>query len=170
MYKKIAIIGIMGSGKSTLAIKLGKLLNIDVHHLDKIYFKPGWVKIPSEEGESIQRKIASKDSWIIDGNWTGSMDIRLAPADTIIFLDFPKWFSLYRTLKRALFSRGKQPPDKQEGNREKFAWGLFKAILNYPRERIYKTIENNSENTKIHILKSQREVDNFIDELQNQKK
>lgn len=38
--KRFAIIGPPGSGKSTFANKLGKLLDIPVHHLDRHRFEP----------------------------------------------------------------------------------------------------------------------------------
>ncbi|MBB3151075.1 GTPase SAR1 family protein [Paenibacillus endophyticus] len=44
--KKIVLIGSGGSGKSTLASKLGGILSIEVHHLDVIFWKPGWISTP----------------------------------------------------------------------------------------------------------------------------
>jgi len=42
--KKFALIGLPGSGKSTFASKLGKILGIPVHHLDRHMFEPGGKK------------------------------------------------------------------------------------------------------------------------------
>ena len=36
--KRIAIFGLPGSGKSTFAVKLGKIMDMPVHHLDKHMF------------------------------------------------------------------------------------------------------------------------------------
>ncbi|TOH24481.1 AAA family ATPase, partial [Vibrio parahaemolyticus] len=38
--KRIAVIGSGGSGKSTFSALLGKKLNLPVHHLDQLYWKP----------------------------------------------------------------------------------------------------------------------------------
>jgi adenylate kinase family enzyme len=47
--KKIVLIGSGGSGKSTLARQLGEKLEINVLHLDSLFWKPGWVETPREE-------------------------------------------------------------------------------------------------------------------------
>ncbi|MDQ3021062.1 MAG: topology modulation protein [Bacteroidota bacterium] len=39
--KRILIIGNGGTGKSTLGEKLGKILNLEVTHLDKMTYNPG---------------------------------------------------------------------------------------------------------------------------------
>jgi len=45
---KIVIIGSPGAGKSTLARDLGFLLQINVVHLDRIFWKPGWKEKPRD--------------------------------------------------------------------------------------------------------------------------
>ncbi len=55
--KRIAIIGCGGAGKSTLARELGKILDLPVVHLDRVYWKPGWEPTPREAFVAEQRKI-----------------------------------------------------------------------------------------------------------------
>ena len=45
--KRIAIIGSPGVGKSTFARQLGDITGIEVFHLDRLFWKPGWVETPS---------------------------------------------------------------------------------------------------------------------------
>jgi adenylate kinase family enzyme len=85
--KKIILIGSGGSGKSTLARKLGDKLEIDVYHLDALFWKPNWEGAPKDEQRKVQNDLVKKEEWIIDGNYGGTMDIRLNAADTVIFLD-----------------------------------------------------------------------------------
>ena len=46
---KMCIFGCPGSGKSTLSKHLSSILNLNVYHLDNIYWKPNWVNISREE-------------------------------------------------------------------------------------------------------------------------
>lgn len=109
--KKIALIGSGGSGKSTLARKLGKKLNIEVYHLDALLWKPNWTPTSKEEQRNIQNELVKKDQWIIDGNYSGTMDIRLNAADAIILVDISRVRCVYRVLKRMIQYRGKSRPD-----------------------------------------------------------
>src|SRR6266404_5200610 len=117
--KKILIIGSGGAGKSTFAARLGKVLELDVIHLDKLYWKPGWVETPKEEWKEIVEEIVKRDSWIIDGNYGGTREIRLRACDTVILLDTPRYICIYRILKRALLYRNRTRPDMGTSCREK---------------------------------------------------
>lgn len=64
--KRIAIIGLSGSGKSTFAIKLGKLLNIPIHHLDRHMFD-GRKKRDTTEFLAFKEPLLKVDTWIIEG-------------------------------------------------------------------------------------------------------
>lgn len=47
--EKIVIIGSAGAGKTTFARRLGKILDIEVFHLDRYFWGEGWrEKSPSE--------------------------------------------------------------------------------------------------------------------------
>ncbi|MHC0064340.1 hypothetical protein ACWATR_15805 [Nostoc sp. UIC 10890] len=86
--KKILIIGSGGAGKSTLARELGTILGLEVIHLDVWYWNPGWVETPKTKWQSIIQDLTLRESWIMDGNYSGTLDIRLSVADTVFFVKF----------------------------------------------------------------------------------
>jgi len=157
--KRIAITGISGSGKSTLANKLGKKLDLPVFHLDKYFWGIGWKKryATKEEFTSVVDGFAKQDKWIIDGNYRSSnIDLRLERADTIIFLDFPKWRCLWRVFTR-IFNR-KQPFDKTEGVRNKIDWFLIKWIWNYKIAEMRARVAKHKDNKRVFVVRNNREI------------
>ena len=86
-YEKIIVLGAGGSGKTTLAKKLSKKSGIKVYHLDKEYWLPNWQRPDNEQWKSKIEKLAKQDSWIMDGNYIDTLDIRLSSADLVIMLD-----------------------------------------------------------------------------------
>ena len=89
--KRISIVGSGGAGKSTFAHQLADILHLPVIHLDALYWQPGWVATPQDEWRDKQQQLVQQECWIIDGNYTSTLDVRFAVADTIIFLDFPRF-------------------------------------------------------------------------------
>ena len=47
--ERILVIGCPGAGKSTLSRQLGEKLGLPVIHLDRLFWKPGWVESTREE-------------------------------------------------------------------------------------------------------------------------
>jgi adenylate kinase family enzyme len=84
--QKVAIIGSCGAGKSTLAVNLGKKLDLPVIHLDAYYWQSGWQSADAQQWLQIQEELIRKNRWIIDGNYGGTLDIRLTAADTVLSL------------------------------------------------------------------------------------
>lgn len=85
--KRIMIIGSPGSGKSTFARQLADITGRPLIHLDKEFWNSGWVETPRAEWRKKQELFISGDEWIIDGNYGGTMLIRMEKADTIICFD-----------------------------------------------------------------------------------
>lgn len=169
--KKIAIIGSGGSGKSTFARKLGEKLQIEVFHLDAILWKTNWTAVSKNQQEAIQRQLVSKDQWIIDGNYNGTLDLRLNAADCIIFMDMPRKLCVYRVFKRMLLYRNRQRPDMAEGCRERFDLNFLKWIWNYPRDKrpgVYQKLQRLQDHKEIVILTSSKEARNFISQLKTE--
>ncbi len=163
---KILIIGIPGSGKSTFANKLGKVLEREVIHLDKLYRKPGWVvAFAKDEWVELIRDLVAKERWIIDGNYTNTLDIRLAAADTVVFLNFNKFLCLYRVWLRCYKKDPLFGIDKAEGDRNRLSWDLIKKIITYPRKEILQKLERAKTGKKIFIAKNSREAKNLLKEF-----
>ncbi|PGT19687.1 MULTISPECIES: DNA topology modulation protein [Bacillus cereus group] len=166
--KKIILIGSGGSGKSTLAKQLGNKLNIKVYHLDALFWKPNWQGVPRDEQITVQNNLVKGEKWIIDGNYGGTMDIRLKAADTIIFLDIHRTICVYRAFKRMIQYRNKTRPDMGAGCEERFDLQFFKWIWEYPKTKrpaILTKLDQLSKNKKVIILKSPNEVQRFLTEV-----
>lgn len=166
--KKIIVIGSGGSGKSTLARSLGEKLNIQVYHLDALFWKPNWVGVPKDEQRKVQNELVRKQQWIIDGNYGGTMDIRIKAADTIIFLDIHRIICVYRAFKRMIQYRNRTRPDMAEGCEERLDFQFLKWIWDYPKTKkpdILKSLEELSTEKNIIVLKTPYGVKQFIDNI-----
>ncbi|MBY0122012.1 DNA topology modulation protein [Bacillus sp. S/N-304-OC-R1] len=167
--RKIVIIGSGGAGKSTFARKLGHILNRNVYHLDVLFWKPNWEGVPRDEQIKIQNEIIQEEEWIMDGNYSGTMEIRLQTADTIIFLDISRTICLFRVIKRMIKYRNKTRPDMGEGCKEKIDIPFLKWVWNYPkakRPEILKKLHGLSSCKKVIILRSPKEVQQFLDKVE----
>ena len=47
--KKIIIIGSPGAGKSTFSFALAEKTGLPLYHIDKLFWKAGWVSVEKEE-------------------------------------------------------------------------------------------------------------------------
>jgi adenylate kinase family enzyme len=103
---RILVLGSPGAGKSTFSRRLGIVLGFPVIHLDAHFWKPGWEKPERKAWIETQRElIASSESWIMDGNYGSTIEVRLREADTVILLDIPRRVCLSRVFRRRLLYR-----------------------------------------------------------------
>ena len=162
--RKVLVIGSGGSGKTTLARRLAARLNIELIHLDSLYWKPGWVETPKSEWLKIVEEIVNRDTWIMDGNYSGTLDLRIRACDTVIFLDIPRLVCLWRVGKRLLLNWNKTRPDMAEECREKFNPGFMLWIWGYRKRTRPKVLALLSESTskRILVLRSQRDIKEFL--------
>ena len=163
--RKVLVIGAGGSGKSTFARRIGQLLNIEVIHLDTHYWNPGWVETPKPDWQKTVEELLRRDSWIIDGNYSGTLDLRLKACDTVIFLDMARPICLWRVLKRLVLYRNTVRPDMAVGCHEKFNLRFMHWVWNYPkrtRPKVVKMLREGAGNKKVVWLRTQSEVEEFL--------
>lgn len=100
--KRIAVTGPAGAGKSRLARNLGDAFEIEVLHLDSLFWKPGWVPTPTAEWEAMQRRELARDSWIVDAQYDDMIPDWLDAADAVVFVDASPLRCLWRASRRRL--------------------------------------------------------------------
>lgn len=162
--ERIMIIGCGGAGKSTLARQLGERLNLPVVHLDKLFWKPGWISVSREEFDRLHREALAEEKWILDGNFDRTMAERIRHCDTVIYLDFSRVACLMGVVKRILTTYGTVRPDMGEGCPERFDLDFLKWVWNFnrnKRENTYRLL-NETEGVEKIVLKNRRAVKRFL--------
>jgi adenylate kinase family enzyme len=161
---RIIVLGSSGSGKSTLARRLGALLAVEVIHLDSYYWQPHWVATPAAEWTARVMELLRGDRWVMDGNYLSSLELRVARADTVIFIDQSRWVCLWRCLRRWARHRGQNRPELAAGCYEKIDLDFLKWIWNYPRDvkpDIERVLEQHSEK-RVVWLRGSAAADTFL--------
>ena len=167
--RRILLIGAGGSGKSALATRIAAQTGLPLIHLDYLFWKPGWVETPRDEWRRIVEKLVQRDVWVMDGNYGGTLDLRLAACDTVLFLDLPPLVCCWRVLKRRVQFHNKSRPDFGSGCPERLNWEFLRWIWSYRRKRRPKILEKLStaaaQGKQVIILRKSKALENFLAQL-----
>ena len=169
--KRVLVIGSGGAGKSTFARRLGERLGVPVIHLDRVYWRAGWVETPKEEWKKKVEELCAGDSWVMDGNYSGTLEARLEACDSVVFLDLPRILCLWRVVKRSLLYRRRGRPDMAEGCPERLDREYLLFLLwvwNYrkrSRPTVLRRLAEQSGGKQIFILRSDADVERFLAEV-----
>ncbi len=161
-WKRVAIVGPCGSGKSTLAEQLGRLLRLEVIHLDQVLFLG--VPMPKEEKAAKVADLVRGRRWIIEGDHPATQPLRFAAADMIVFLDVPAHVCLWRAVGRRIRRRRKRATGSGD-RRLRMGWRALKCIALYPlrtRRKVIAQIEAYSDEREAVALRGSEEVDAFL--------
>ncbi|MEM6612577.1 MAG: DNA topology modulation protein [Cyanobacteria bacterium P01_C01_bin.72] len=166
--KRVAIIGSCGAGKSTLSKALGKKLKLPIIHLDRHYWKAGWQESDGQKWQQRHQDLIKGDRWIIDGNYGNTMNLRLAAADTIIWLDFNRYLCLWRVFRMYMQYGGKTRPDMAHGCPERLNWEFLIYVWNFPRShrpQILTQLAQLQDNQRIIILENPGQVPDLFKQI-----
>ncbi|PDH37872.1 MAG: hypothetical protein CNE99_07685 [OM182 bacterium MED-G24] len=102
----------------------------------------------------------AQDTWIIDGNYSSSIEERIQRADTVIFLDMSVWVCVTGAVRRYFQYRGTHRPDVTEGDNERLTMDFLGWILGYwrnRRPRVLALLNAPRHDTRVTILRRRRE-------------
>ena len=165
--RKIIIIGCPGSGKTTFAEKLQRVTNLPLYYLDAIWHKPDKTHISREEYDRKLAEIFQTEEWIIDGNYSRTIEERIQNSDTIFLFDVPTEVCLQGATERLGKERYDLPwidtvlDPKFKQEIEAFPYKVL--------PRIYELLEKYCDGKNVIVFKSREEADRFIDGIQNGK-
>ena len=165
VMKRLLIIGAGGAGKTTLARRLAARTKLPLIYLDQLYWRAGWETTPAEEWCAKVQKIVDGDAWIMDGNYGGTLDIRLEACDTVLFLDLPRMVCLWRVLRRRLSHMRRARSELPAGCSDRLTWEFLAWIWTYPvrrRGRILRRLAAEGGRKRVVILRSAKAIEAFL--------
>ena len=101
--RRILIYGVTGSGKTTFAAELGRRTGIAWHEVDQLTWEPGWTPVPDGEQRRRITELCAGDSWVLDSAYSRWVDAVTDRVQFVVGLDFPRWVSFARLLRRTAF-------------------------------------------------------------------
>jgi len=163
---KVVIIGVSAVGKSTFARAFAQKTGRAVTHMDTIMWEPGWNYVGAEVTARTIREIAVTDNWVIEGYITKAARADLfQQADSIIYLDYPRWIGVWRYLRRSIAHK-RNARVELPGSPDTFSFKTAKLI--WQKGEVWKLnkllLENDWED-KIIRLHSPKEAASFIQNL-----
>ena len=158
--KKVIVIGCPGSGKTTFAEKLRDITDLPLFYLDAIWHKPDKSHILREEYDDRLTEILALDSWIIDGNYSRTIERRMLECDTVFLFDLP----VEECIEGAISRIGKPRYDMPWIEKE-IDPAFIKSIEDFPSKNlptIYELVDKYKDGRTVVIFKSREQADEYL--------
>ncbi len=157
--EKILVIGCPGSGKSTFSRALHNKTGIPLYHLDMMYWNADKTTVEKKVFLERLSAVLKRDKWIIDGNYSSTMELRMAACDTVFFLDYPSHVCLDGVKKRRGKPRADMPWIENEEDAE-FA-EFIKSFNEQQRPKVIALLDKYRDK-RIVVFTKREEADDFL--------
>ena len=167
--RRVLVLGCPGAGKSTLARSLGEALSLPVVHLDKLWWKSGWINRTEGEFDALLDAVLLGEEWVIDGNYLRTLPRRLERCDAVVLLDYPRRVCLLRALRRILTWRGRTRPDMAADCPERLDGEFVRWIWEFHRTQRPQVLELLDGWTgEKHVFRSPKDCTRFLAKLERE--
>jgi adenylate kinase family enzyme/8-oxo-dGTP pyrophosphatase MutT (NUDIX family) len=126
--RRVLVAGVTGSGKTRLAARLAQVSGLPFVEADQLTWEPGWVQVEDDEQRRRIGEVCAGESWILDHAYGKWQDLPLARAELVVGLDYPRWVSLGRLLRRTV-GRAVDGKPVCNGNRESWRLALSRESI-----------------------------------------
>jgi adenylate kinase family enzyme len=100
---RVIFYGVTGSGKSSAARAYAMATGLPEFSADDdVGWLPGWQQPSTEQQRTVAQGIAAQDRWVLDSAYGVWRDLVVPRADLIVGLDYPRWLSLSRLIRRSV--------------------------------------------------------------------
>lgn len=100
---RVLFYGVTGSGKSSAARAYAAASGLPEFSADDdIGWLPGWQQRSVEQQRELAADVAARERWVLDSAYGHWRDIVVPRAELVIALDYPRWLSLSRLVRRSL--------------------------------------------------------------------
>ena len=160
--KKVIIIGCCGSGKSTFARQLHACTGIPLFHLDQLNWNADKTTVEKEVFLKRVQDVIQKNSWIIDGNYGSSIEMRMQACDTVFFLDYPVDICIQGIHERVGKIRADMPWVEHEVDED-----LIEFVKNYEREDRPEVLNllSKYKEKEIHLFRTRKDAKTYLELL-----
>ncbi len=100
--QRVLVYGVTGSGKTTLAEQIAGATGLPWYAMDDLTWEPGWVPVELDEQRRRVEAVCSADTWVIDTAYGAWLDLVLPRVERVVALDYPRWLSLQRLVRRSV--------------------------------------------------------------------
>lgn len=160
--KRVIVIGCPGSGKSTFARALQAKTGLPLHYLDMMFWNADKTTVSREEFDKRLDAVLSTDRWLIDGNYSRTLEKRIAASDTVFLLDLPTDVCLLGVKQR----QGKPRPDMpwiENGEDAEFL-KFIKEFADHSRPKILSLLGKYNDKRTV-IFYSHEEIDKYLSDF-----
>ena len=161
--KKVIVIGCPGSGKTTFAEKLHKKTGMPLYYLDAIWHKADRTHISREEFDTRINEIFAEDEWIIDGNYSRTIEARLKECDTVFLFDLPTEICLQGASER--LGKGRYDMPWIDTELDPTLRQKIEAFAGKKLTFIYNLLDKYRRNREIVVFKSREKADDYLDKM-----
>ena len=158
--KKVLVIGSPGAGKSTFSRRLKEKTGLPLYYLDMIWHLSDKTNVAKEEFDAKLEEILKMDRWIIDGNYSRTLEMRMEICDTVFLLDYPLDVCLAGAKERIGKKREDMPWVEEELDEGFKQWIMEFPVTKLPR--LYQMLDKYKNGRKIVIFHSRQEADDYF--------
>ncbi len=169
---RVLFYGVTGSGKSSAARAYADRAGLPEFSADDdIGWLPGWRQPDTAKQRELAARIAGQDQWVLDSAYGVWRDLVVPRADLIVGLDYPRWLSLLRLVRRSL-RRIIAREEVCNGNRETLGRLLAPdSIIGWHfrsfsrKRRVMRELESSPGTAEVIIFQHPRELEAWLQSL-----
>jgi adenylate kinase family enzyme len=100
--QRVSLVGPPGCGKTTAGRQLAASLDVRFVELDSMFHQPGWAELCRDDFRQRVGEALTAPGWVVDGNYSAVRDLVWDRADTVVWLDLPRWLVMRRVILRTV--------------------------------------------------------------------